>query len=340
MAKVKATYDPTQQQVVPVDQARVVTTVEEVEVDATGKPTSTNMTARVKAALAKIKELFPDYAFFFDADAGGFGQDVRDLLVRAIESNYTDDRFLAEYKQTKYFKETSDKVKLWNAKSPEQKAEETRIKAADLQTDYGDLFDFEGADAILQQVASNVARLGLTGNRLKNFIYAEAIRLRPSGMKAPTLETAAADTLRNTVREYGYVPSEDEINSVLTGQADRKGIVLNQNALIERAKNSAKALYPHLAQQLDSGLSLDDLFKNYRTYAANYLELDPNQIDFVKDPKWSRAFGTAQTGPMSLADWERELKTNKDYGWRFTKQANQQVSSVVSTLERAFGLVQ
>jgi hypothetical protein len=335
MAKVKVTYDPTQQQVVPVDQAKVTTTVEDVDTAAQ----QAAMSARIKAALARIRELFPDYVFFFDTDAGGFGQDVRDLLVRAVEANYTDDRFLSEYKQTSYYKETADKVKLWNAKSPEQKAEETRVSAADLQANYGDLFDFEGADTILQQIAGNVARLGLTGNRLKNFIYAEAIRLRPTGMKPPTLESAAADALRTTVREYGYTPSDDEINSILTGQPDRKGIVLNDKALIERAKNSAKALYPHLSQQLDAGLSLDDLFKNYRTYASQYLELDPNQIDFVKDPKWARAFGTAQTGPMSLADWERELKTNKDYGWQFTNQANQQVSSVVSTLERAFGLV-
>ena len=335
MAKIKVTYDPTQQQTVPVDQAKVVTTVQEIEAGTS----TTEMTARVKAALAKIKELYPDYAFFFEADAGGFGNDVRDLLVRAIEGNFSADKFLAEYKQTSYYKETSDKVKLWNAKTPEQKAEETRVKAADLQTDYGDLFDFEGGDTVLQQVAANVARLGLTGNRLKNFIYAESLRLKPSGMKAPTLETAAADTLRNTVREYGYQPTDDEINSVLTGQPDRKGVVLNDKALIERAKNSAKALYPHLSQQLDAGLSLDDLFKNYRNYASTYLELDPNQIDFVKDPKWARAFGTAQSGPMSLADWERELKTNKDYGWQFTNQANKQVSNVVSVLERAFGLV-
>lgn len=337
----QVTYDPTRQMVVPVTEARVRTNVEEAEVDENNVVITTkpDLSKRVQDAIAKIKELFPDYAFFFESDAGGFGQDVRDLLIRAIEGNFTAARFDAEYKQTKYFKETADKVKTWNAKTPAQQAEETATQLANLQADYGDLFDFEGADKIVQDVAKNVARLGLTGNRLKNFVFAEALRLRPTGAKAPTLETSAADALRNLTREYGYTPSDDEINAVLTGTADRKGVVLNQNALIERAKNSAKALYPHLGQQLDSGLSLDDLFKNYRNYAAQTLELDPNQIDFVKDPKWSEAFGTEKDGPMSLAAWQTKLKTDPKYGWRFTNQANQQATSVVSTLERAFGLI-
>lgn len=341
MAKktVQVTYDPTRQMVVPVTEARVTTNVTEVEADESGKPVDTGLTKRMQDALAKIKELFPDYAFFFDTESGGFGQDIRDLLIRAVEGNFTTARFEAEYKQTKYYKETADKVKAWNGKTKAQKDEETENKLADLRAEYADLFDFEGADKIARDIATNIARLGLTGNRLKNFVYAEALRLRPTGTKAPTLETNEADTLRSLVREYGYMPTEDEINSILSGTPDRKGMLLNKNTLIERAKNSAKALYPHLSAQLDAGLSLDDLFKNYKTYAAQVLELDPNQIDFVTDPKWAEAFGTEKDGPMSLAGWQTKLKTDPKYGWRFTNQANQQATSVVSTLERAFGLI-
>ncbi|MBM4179797.1 MAG: hypothetical protein FJ211_10790, partial [Ignavibacteria bacterium] len=147
-----------------------------VELDPVGGITDS---ARIQQALAKIKELFPDYVFFFDADAGGFGQDIRDLLIRAIEGKFTTARFDAEYKQTKYYKETADKVKSWNAKTPAQQSEETAKELANLQADYADLFDFEGADKIAADIAKNVARLGLTGNRLKNFVYAESLRLKP-----------------------------------------------------------------------------------------------------------------------------------------------------------------
>lgn len=301
---------------------------------------------RRDALIASIKVNYPQYAFLFDETDNGFGDDLRELLLKAaMDPEYTADRFNREKLGTRYYKETSDSVLAWNKKSPAQQKSEVDTKFADIQSTYGDLFDFEGGDKVALAIAQSVASMGMTGNRLKNFVYAEVMRLKPAGVKGPTgtvrptLQVDAAAALKNVVREYGYTPSDDEIQSVLTGTPDRKGMVLNQSALIERAKNAAKGMYPHLKDQLDAGLSLDDIFKNYKQYAAVTLELDPNQIDFTKDPKWSDAFGTADTGPLSLSAWQAKLKTDPKYGWKFTNQANKEVSNVVSTLERAFGLV-
>ena len=290
-----------------------------------------------QATIDQIKKMFPNFAFVFEEDAGGFGQDLLDLLVRAsLDPNFTQDRFDKEFSQTRYFNETADFAKAFDKQTAAERQADIDKYLADITDSYADAFD---SAETARTIAGRAARLGLTGNRLKYFVYAQSMKLAPAGKPATALGGSTANALRATAREYGYTPTEDEINSVLTGQPDRKGMVLNAQGLTDRAKNAAKALYPHLSQQLDAGLSLDDLFKNYRTYASNILELDPNTIDFVAQPKWARAFGSAEKGPMSLADWERELKTNNDYGWRFTNQANQQVSSVVSTLERAFGLI-
>ena len=290
-----------------------------------------------QATIDQIKKMFPNFAFMFEKDAGGFGQDLLDLLVRAtLDPNFTQDRFDKELSQTRYFNETTDAAKAFDKQTAAERQADIDKLLAEITDAYADAFD---SPQTARNIATRAARLGLTGNRLKNFVYAETTKLAPKGTRPPALESFDADALRTTVREYGYVPSDDEITSVLTGQPDRKGVVLNRNGLVDRAKNAAKALYPQLSAQLDAGLSLDDMFKNYRQYASAILEIDPNQIDFVAQPKWARAFGSAEKGPMSLADWERELKTNNDYGWRFTNQANQQVSSVVSTLERAFGLI-
>ena len=290
------------------------------------------MTPADATLIEQVKKLFPNFSFVFDEDAGGFGVDLRDLLLRAVRENYDQNRFDLEYAQTQYAKETSDAAKLFDKQSKAERDSDVETKLADIMAAYGDAFTSPGQ---ARQVAAQAARLGLTGNRLKNFVYGSAIK---AGAGAQIAQTDEADKLRNLVREYGYPATDDEINAVLSG-TPYKGQVYTEATLLDKAKLAAKGLYSHLAPQIDAGLSLDDIFKNYRSYAAQILELDPNEIDFVKDPKWADAFGDAKTGQLSLSAWQQKLKTDEKYGWKFTNQANQQVSGVVSTLERAFGLV-
>lgn len=319
------TYDPTQQMTVPVGSARVTTNV-------TGQPTGPTYDAATTAMIEQIKKLFPNFAFVFDSDAGGFGDDLRDLLIRAVREKYSNERFDLELSQTRYFKETDDIAKAFDKQTKAERDADIERKYSDILADYADVF---ADDKEARKVAARAARLGLTGNRLKNFVYASVVQ---AGGAKRVAQTSEADDLRAAVREYGYAVEDDEINAALAGTA-YKGKVYNKDVLIGKAKAAAKGQYAHLSSQIDAGLSLDDIFKNYRTYAAEILELDPNTIDYRKDPKWTEAFGNAKDGQPSLSSWVAKLKTDPKYGWRFTNQANQQVSSVVSTLERAFGLI-
>jgi hypothetical protein len=282
----------------------------------------------------QIKKLYPQYSFFFQQGAGGFGDDLLQLLIRASApgANYTTERFNSELAQTAYFNETTNNARTFDKQTEAQRDAEIEVKIADIRATYGDLFN---DPAELRRVATAAARQGLTGNRLKSFVFASASKI---GAAPGIAKTAEADKLRNTVREYGYPITDEEVNAVLTGNP-YKGQVYTEATLLNKAKQGAKGLYAHLAPQIDAGLSLDDIFKNYRAYASQILELDPNEIDFVSDPKWADAFGDAKQGQLSLSAWQQKLKSEDKYGWKFTNQANQQVSGVVSTLERAFGLV-
>jgi len=319
------TYDPTQQMNVPTGSARVVTNVTQQP----GKPT---YDAATTAIIEQIKKLFPNFSFVFDSDAGGFGDDLRDLLLRAVRENYTNDRFDLEFAQTRYAKETDDLAKAFDKQTKAERDADIERKYSDILAEYADVF---ADDKEARKIAARAARLGLTGNRLKNFVYASVVQ---AGGAARVSKTSDADELRLAVRSYGYMPDDEEINAALAGTS-YKGQVFNKEVLVGKAKAAAKGQYGHLASQIDAGLTLDDIFKNYRTYAAEILELDPNTIDYRKDPKWAEAFGNAKDGQLSLSDWVTKLKTDSKYGWRFTNQANQQVSSVASTLERAFGLI-
>lgn len=282
--------------------------------------------------VAKVRELFPNYLFLLEADASGLGMDLRDLLLKAVRENYTTDRFNKEKAETAYLKQTADAAQLYDKQSKPQRDALVQSKLAEIKSDYGDVYT-DPAD--LLRVATAAARQGLTKDRLKYFVYASATKV---GAGPQVVKTASADKLRKDVAAYGYRASDEQIDAALSGKAVR-GQVYTEDSLIKMAKLAAKGTYGHLASQIDAGLSLDDIFGNYRNFAADILEIDPNEIDFTKDPKYAEAFGDSKTGQLSLSAWVKKLKTDDQYGWKFTDQANQQVSSMVSTLERAFGLV-
>lgn len=288
--------------------------------------------------IEQIKKSYPNFSFLFEPQASGFGDDLLALLVRAVNDPlFTNTLFDLEYAQTAYARETSNAAILFDKQSAGERKSDIAATLQDIRTAYGDLFDFKGGNKIAEQIARSAARLGLTGNRLGFYVNAEADRLKPADVETPTTTTAKADGIRAKLADFGYTPSDDEITAVLAGTTDKYGEVLNENVLIQRAKARAKGYYPGLSEQIDAGLSLEDMFSNYRNYAARTLELDPNQINFVDEPKWAQAFGSRDKPPMSLGEWVTYLKTNKDFGWQYTNQANQEVSSVVSALEKAFG---
>jgi len=197
----------------------------------------------------------------------------------------------------------------------------------------------------LTELAQTVARNGLTATGVKQAVYKYAFR-KPEAAVTPTspamaqraLEGGDADTIRQTARAYGYKVSDAELQAALTGNM-YNGVAVTKDSILQKAQKAAKGAYGHLADQIDAGLSLEDIFSNYRNYAADLLEIDPNQIDFTKDSKWARAFGSKETGQLSLTDWITTVKSDPTFGWQYTKQANQQATDIGLTLARAFGKV-
>lgn len=271
-----------------------------------------------------------------------FGQDFVDILKEAVNTEFTDEEIQARIKGTQYFKSITDsQYKFDGASSAVQNGLIQSARDA-IVKDYADV-GLSQTD--IDEIARKVARNGLTTTGVKQAVYQYAFR-KPEAATTPTspaqtrnaLEGGDADAIRQAARAYGYSVSDAEMQAALTGGM-YNGVAVTKDSILQKAQKSAKGKYFHLADQIDAGLSLEDIFSGYRNYAADALEIDPNQIDFTKDSKWARAFGTKETGQMSLTDWTQMIKTDPTFGWQYTKQANQQATDVALTLARAFGKV-
>jgi hypothetical protein len=295
------------------------------------------------AWMDEFKKTYPAYSDWVGNDVVDFfGQDFVDILKQAVNTEFETEEIQALIKGTKYAKTVTDSQYKFDGASPMTQNGLIESARNAIVKDYSDV-GLSQTD--IDEIAKKVARNGLTATGVKQAVYQYAFR-RPAAATIPTapgmsrnaLEGGDADAIRIAARAYGYNVSDAEMQAALTGGM-YNGVAVTQDSILQKAQKSAKGKYFHLADQIDAGLSLEDIFSGYRNYAADALEIDPNQIDFTKDSKWARAFGTKETGQMSLTDWVTTIKSDPTFGWQFTKAANQQATDIGLTLARAFGKV-
>ena len=308
----------------------------------TATPAGTGPMGITDALRAEIRTLFPQFASSFD---GGekeqqfvdyFGSDIVAIITKAvtedayglIETDAEKESLRRDIERTEYGQRTSQAEQLFDF-NPAKQAELIRVKKNEITKQYADLqLDMQQLDTI----ARDAARKGWTGDDLKFAIYSYAYGAKPT----TAMQSELADRIRNAGRAYGYVVSDAELKAALTN-TPYNGMMVTEDSILQKAQRTAKGQYAHLADQIDAGVSLDDIFYNYKAYAARTLGVDPSEIDFVNDPKWAEAFGSKEQGQLSLNDWLFKIKSDKRYGYQFTPQAQEEVSSIVSSLEKAFG---
>lgn len=292
------------------------------------------------AWLETFKQDYPSYADWTSQEVTNyFGQDFIDVLMEVSRPDveYSDDEIARMVRQTQYFNATNKNQQDFDKATVGVQNQMIQTAIDNIRSSYGDV-QFNEAD--LQALGRKAARDKLTGVGLKQEVFRAAFRAQPtSGVQTQALTGAEADTIQAIARSFGRAATNDEIQSILTGQATKDGRMLTTEMFRQQLQQEAIAAFPQLQKQIEAGLSLETIGSRYRSYAAELLEKDPEQIDMFSGP-YLDAFGSAQTGPMSLGEWTQKVKSDSRFGWQYTNQANQQATDIALTLARAFGKVQ
>ena len=296
-----------------------------------------------------LRQTFPSYTneWLSDNATTHFGPDLIDLMVEASKPNgkyqgLTTEEGKQAYalalRQTIYYTPTETNARNFDQLSTEDKSSLVRKKKLEIADAYGDIgFD----DATLTSLATDAARKGVTGLGLKQAVYSGTFKQQTAqpALAGRALEGADADRIRQLGKAWNTKISDDQIKSILTNEPMAgSGLVLTEEGLRQQLQSKWKGAMPHLATQFDAGLTLEDIGSTYRDYAAQLLEKTPNEINMFDGP-FLQAFGSQETGQLSLTDWTQKVKSDSKFGWQYTKQANQQATDVALTLARAFGKV-
>ena len=278
-----------------------------------------------------FKENYPQYSWMFtDLDRTKYA-DVFTLFSKAIDPKtgkqiMTDEEFDRRYIGTSFYRGL-----------------ESSKKGRELSASIG---NFTWGSGNLAKFLTKATQFGYEGDNLKQQAYAELFsKVDNKYVNDLAVKEVRASTpylaLKDIGKQYFFDFADSQVEQVLAGTPNADGVAVSRDDLIRKARLAAKATYGHLSEQIDAGLTLEDLSASYKEKAAKLLELDPNSINFGTD--FSDALNYRKDGQprvLSMSEWETELRTNDKYKYSFTKQANQDATSIGLAIARAFGKVQ
>lgn len=278
-----------------------------------------------------FKQNYPQYAWMFtDLDRTKYA-DVFTLFSKAIDPKtgkqiIEDVEFDRRWKGTSFYREL-----------------ETSKKGRELSASIG---NFTWGSGNLAKFLTKATQFGYEGENLKQQAYKDLFsKVDGKYVNDLAVKEVRASTpylaLKDIGKQYFWDIADSQVEQVLAGTPNADGVAVSRDDLIRKARLAAKATYGHLSEQIDAGLTLEDLSASYKEKAAKLLELDPNTINFATD--FSDALNYRKDGQprvLSMSEWETELRTNDKYKYSFTKQANQDATSIGLAIARAFGKVQ
>lgn len=267
-----------------------------------------------------FKQKYPQYTWMFTDIDRIKNADLFELFGRAQTQNMEIQEFDRQFQGTSWFQGLSESK-----------------KGRELSASIGSL---EWGSGQLAKFLTKATQYGYEGDNLKQQAYAELFNqvdkkyLNPGAIDQIKQSTAYLN-LKNIGSQFLEPVNDDDIRLALTGGKTSED-------LLRVAREKAKARYPHLKETLDAGVTLEELSGNFKKIAAQTLELDPASIS-MSDPKYNKALNFIENGKarmLSFGEWENELRTNTNYGYSFTKKANQDATEIGLAIARAFGKVQ
>ena len=304
----------------------------------------------------------PDYIFKINPA-------LQDILVKAVNQGWTDEKFLAAAQQTPWWQQNAAAIRTRIV--DKAKYDELRSQGLDVsKTDYGldsaaikrkvaDLARQKGANLTPEQLDQIVAQAynGFLENDTLalNQLIAPYIGKIPAiiGKGLPGAGGATStysgealtnyQALQNIARQNGF-QLRDVLPSISTlpGQSLEDAVLqklstgdLDVNAIAQNARILAAAGQPQYVRDLlNQGYDLSAIYAPYRSAMATTLELNPDQID-LNDP--TLRMGITDKGDMNLYDFRKLLK--QDNRWQYTSNAAQEVSDKALSVLRDFGMM-
>jgi hypothetical protein len=291
----------------------------------------------------KRENLARQYGFvqaFFDTDP-----ELKQLFSLAVKKTWTPERFIAELRDTKWFRTHSVTVRnaiMQKTADPETYKSRVSQLTATVRDQWGKTFGPRANTQLdkgeLRQLAETAYMMGWSEAQVidqmsRTVNYQKLLRQKKLGGTA----AENATKIEALGRAYGLNPGNKfiarQIENIVDGSDTFEGVAT-------RLKDWAKREYSAFAGELDGGATIEDIASPYISKMAEMLELNPEGIHarerMIRNALQARD-EKGQNRPLSLGEFEDQLR--RDKRWQYTKNAREQAMSITESLLKDFGLV-
>lgn len=262
--------------------------------------------------------------------------EVKKVLLAAAAGEWTQAKMRSALAKTAWWKTTAATARQWDADYALDKATgDDRIrKTAEAIKATAQQIGLSVGWTDLTQMALKVNREGWSQQQITQALAAR-FNVKSTG---PGAGLATVDSLRAVAADYGVSVSDSTLNGwtqqVLGGTKDMA-------AFRSYVVRQAQSLFPSIASDISEGQTVREYFDPYVQSASRILGVNPNDVD-LSDTKWRRALvqNDATTGkrvPMSLDQWDTELRTNPLYGYDTTTTGRASADAFRASLLQAVG---
>lgn len=287
-----------------------------------------------------VRDQFPAFTVYLDRPEV-FGTQISDILRRAVKEKWWKNpdngyaKMKAAVEATAYYQNTSSNARAFDSMTKADQDDRTNTYRTEVVKYIGGIN--VPSDAITQ-IARDAARFGFAGEALSNYVYSRALAKTSDNYQygqsaAMILAGGKAEELRADARSFFSTVSDVDIEDYLTGKKTRDDF---RNAFRVRAKGQ----YQHLAEQLDANMTMEDIAKDYMEVASSVLEKRITSVNMT-DPKFLESIASRDESgnyrQMNIGEWIKKIKTDRRYGYQYTKAANDDARELARSIARSFG---
>lgn len=289
--------------------------------------------------LEEIQANFPAMAWLFD------DPEIGPLLRDAVDPNigFSPNTFQAKVMSTNWWRSRSAAKRNWEILTHNDPAEAARQRTG-LIANINYMASQMGVQLSGAQqsfVAELALQDGLDANdpRIRQAITSIFLSGEAVGTGAGAIDSLTKQIFHMGKTDYFLPISGGQQGDAYAWAAKIAEGTKTMEDVEEEWRKRSISLYPHLAEELNAGKTMRDIFSGHMSLIAEELEMSPEEVDLTQGP-WLKVIDTwdqnaNQHRPMTLS--EARTLARQDDRWWATSNAKASASGLANQLLSTFG---